>query len=213
MNGPDPRRGPGEGGRFVFLALTGMALLGCDLVSGDEPLPRLGKAPTVRLLDQNGAPFVPQEAMAGEVWVANFVFTSCRTVCPMLSSRMRTLQGALGDRGLRSVSFSVDPTIDTPARLRRYAERFDADLDRWTFVTGSPEAMRSAVVDGFKVYYGNPGPLADPPPDAPEDAYDIPHATHFVLVDRTGTIRGYYRDDPDAQRQLEEDARRLLQAD
>jgi len=213
---PAPRLGRGASDRGrrppVVAVVLAAALLGaCDRGAGTEgPLPELSRVPDAPLVDQAGNAFRPRQGMAGQVWVANFVFTSCQTVCPMLSSQMRTLQGKLGDEGLRMVSFSVDPETDTPEALRAYARRFDADLDRWTFVTGEPDVVRRTIVDGFKLYYGEPAPLDDPPPDAPPDAYDIPHATYFALVDRTGTIRGYYRNDAESQARLEADARRLL---
>ena len=86
------------------------------------------------------------------------------------------------------VSFSVDPPDDTPAVLGAYARRHDADLSRWTFLTGPEAAVREVIVDGFKTHLGRREVGSD-------NLVDIAHAPYFVLVDRTGGIRGYYRPD------------------
>jgi protein SCO1/2 len=121
--------------------------------------------------------------------VANFIFTQCAGMCPGLSSRMGALQRALdaehGTGAVRLVSFSVDPTRDTPEILRRYAERFAADPERWLFVTGTREAIHGLVRDGFRLS------VAELPPGAAGYTADEPitHSDRFVLVDRQRRIR------------------------
>ena len=166
------------------------------------PLPALFPMPTFELTSEQGTAFHSGE-LAGKVVIANFVFTSCPTVCPMLTQHMASLQGRLADEeGVHLLSFSVDPRNDTPPVLREYGERFGQDPRRWTFLTGDVDAITQAVEKGFKI--GMQG-AADP--DA--TAFDIVHGEHFVLVDAAGTIRGYYQPEPESLDALVRDARRL----
>lgn len=71
-------------------------------------------------------------------WVANFMYTNCRTVCPRTTANLAELQQVLKEDGLHPqiVSFSVEPSYDQPEVLKEYAEGYDADLDTWSFLTG-----------------------------------------------------------------------------
>ncbi len=155
-----------------------------------DPPPVLRQLPEWRLVDQNGEAFGSAD-LAGEAYVASFVFTRCATVCPRLTSEVSRLQRRYreeGVEGVRLVSFSVDPEHDTPARLLDYADSRGLDLERWSFVTGAEEAMRSVVLDGFALPMGERLDLAG-------GLVDVAHATRLVLVDRAGGIRGYYGSD------------------
>jgi protein SCO1/2 len=162
-----------------------------------RPLPVLGTVPAFTLTDRSGAE-IRSAQLAGGVWIADFIFTRCPDVCPALTARMATLQAALPD-DVRLVSFSVDPTHDTPEVLRAYAARAGA-RDRWLFLTGARDAMATLLRDGFRVAYADDGP-----PTAP-----ITHSDRFVLVDRELRIRGYYHgDEPDDLARLADDAAAL----
>ena len=102
-----------------WLALVSIALLGC---SEPEPPPTLLEVPAFELTSQAGDAF-GSEQLQGEVWIANFIFTRCPTICPLLTSQMKGLTDSLADTPVRFVSFSVDPANDTPAVLTEYAER------------------------------------------------------------------------------------------
>lgn len=173
--------------RGLVIALV----LGC---SCSDPLPEIAEVPVFELRSQDGMPFGSGQ-LQGKVWVANFVFTTCPSVCPMLTQQMGNLSRRVDD-DVMLVSFSVDPEHDTPAVLRRYRETHDAD---WVFLTGPADEMRRVIVDGLKMGMGSP-----------TDDGDITHAMHFVLVDREGVIRGFYRTDAESQQALERDIRSLL---
>ncbi|HJK95278.1 MAG TPA: SCO family protein [Polyangiaceae bacterium LLY-WYZ-15_(1-7)] len=161
---------------------------------GEEP-PTLAEVPAFELVDQSGAPFRSEE-LAGKVWVANTIFTTCPTVCPMLTTQMGNLQRRLAEHGeaVQLVSFSVDPENDTPERLTAYAAQHGADTSNWHFLTGEREAMRRAIEEGLHVRMG----------ERQADTGDIPHGTHFVLVGPNGHVRGYYRNDQAGLDQLVE---------
>lgn len=187
----------------------GGLILGCALVAlpiawffarpPERPLPDLYPMPAFALTSEKGTPFASAR-LEGKVVVANFIFTSCPTVCPVLTAHMASIQKRLADReGVQLVSFSVDPANDTPEVLAEYGRKFGQDPARWTFLTGELPAVKQAVEQGFKVMMG----VKETP-----DGFDIVHGEHFVLVDKKGRIRGFYR--ADKLDELAEDVDRLL---
>jgi len=174
--------------------------------AGPEDLPVLGTVPDFSLIERSGRP-VRLADLRGRPWVANFVFTNCAGVCPLLSTHMANLREALGANKLpvRSVSFTVDPTRDTPAVLRAYADRYHADPDGWLFLTGDHDAVYRLIGEGFLLS------VAERAPDgtlAPGDL--VTHSDRFVLVDGDGRIRAYYRGtDADLIPHLLSDIRKL----
>ncbi|MFQ5665707.1 MAG: SCO family protein [Candidatus Binatia bacterium] len=157
--------------------------------SSTEGLPVLGTVPAFSLTGSDGQP-VSRSSLAGNIWIADFIFTRCVGLCPRMSGQMARLQRALahdGGNSVRLVSFSVDPTHDTPAVLRAYARRFRADNKRWFFVTGHRDALYALISGGFH--------LAVAQRSESENADGeglITHSDRFVLVDRDLHIRGYY---------------------
>lgn len=125
-------------------------------------------------------------------WIADFIFTRCEGICPMMSAKMKALSIQL--QGSRFVSFSVDPMRDTPAVLAAYAKGLDADTRRWFFLTGETDELNRVT----KSFHMND--TSDP----------MMHSARFVLVDAAGRIRGYYDSaDNEAMDKIVEDARLL----
>ena len=95
------------------------------------------------------------EVNSGKPVMVNFIFTTCTTICPLMSATFSQVQSELGAESdaLRMISFSIDPDQDTPERLREYAGRFKAG-PQWQFLTGSLENS-VAVQKAFEVYRGN----------------------------------------------------------
>jgi protein SCO1/2 len=154
-------------------------------------LPVYGQIPSMHLVDERGAPF-DENAMRGHASVVDFIFTHCQSSCPRLTATMGDLQSRLASAGssAKLVSFSVDPENDTPAVLAAYAARAHADPTRWSFVTGPPNDVMRAVLDGFKVSAQKVARGAND--------YDVVHGDWLVLVDGQGRVRGYY-DTSDAE--------------
>lgn len=179
---------------FPLLALL---LTAC---AGAGSLPNYNAAPEFQLTERSGRSISRQD-LKGQVWIADFIFTRCSGICPAMSSNMERLQARL-PKEIRLISFSVDPTNDTPEVLTEYAKRYNADPERWLFLTGAPDAMQALSVSGFKLALD---------PTGGTEAEPITHSSRFVLVDRDGQIRGYYgTEDPDALDRLIADAKKLI---
>jgi protein SCO1/2 len=148
-----------------------------------KPPPVIAQLPTFELTDAHGQAFGSKQ-LEGKVWVANFVFTSCPSICPALMERMQQVQHRSRNAGaaVHMVTFSVDPETDTPERMAAYGRRFKASPYRWSLLTGDLAAIEQTVVSGFKLAMGK---------DA-DNLFQIFHSERLVLVDAEGSIRGYY---------------------
>lgn len=162
---------------------------------GAADLPHLGRVPAFSLTTETGAR-ADDGIFREKVTIADFIFTSCSGICPMMSGRMAWLQGQMGDRNdVQFLSFSVDPETDTPAVLAAYGRRYGAIPGRWTFLTGDRKQIYDLTKNGFRLGLEAEG----------DDA--IIHSQKFVLVDGGGAIRGYYdSDSTDAMETLREHA-------
>ncbi|CEG24199.1 hypothetical protein BN1080_03219 [Planococcus massiliensis] len=122
--------------------------------------------------------------LKGKVWLADFIFTNCTTVCLPMTANMVDLQNQFKEQGLdvQIVSFSVDPTVDTPEILKSYAENYGADFASWNLLTGySPEKIDAFAMDNFKTIARKP-----------ENDDQVLHGTSFFLVDKNGVIMKDY---------------------
>ena len=161
---------------------------------GPLQLPAYGSAPSFTLNSQNGT-VTDSKSLLGKVWIADFIFSRCGTMCPLMTQTMKQLQKDLP--GISFVSFTVDPEFDTPEVLKNYIKRFDLPLEGWSFLTGDHAHMKETV-NGFKVSGAN------------EPMF---HSLSFVLVDPQGILRGYYpSNDTQAMEKLRKEASALRQA-
>lgn len=158
--------------------------------------------PAYKLTNEQGQPF-GAENLRGKTYIANFVFTTCPSVCPKLSKRMAEVQERTKDLGdaLHLVTFSVDPENDTPEVLRGYAQKYSADPNRWVFLTGQMKDIEPVVVKGFKMMLDKR--------EAPSGMFEIVHGERFVLVDGKGFIRGFYDATSEGIEALITDARKI----
>ncbi len=204
-----------RGERRIWLALTGIIIavvvLGLfSLRSGKRPsekFPIVGAVPEFELTNSAGRR-VTRADLDGAVWVADFIFTECGGICPVLSARMAEVQKALSERQVeaRLVSITVDPARDTVEALRAYSRRFGADPERWWFLTGERNALYDLIGKGFLLSVAD-RTQAEADADGGEL---ITHSDRFALVDREARIRGYYHgSDRGAVRQLIDDVEEL----
>lgn len=162
--------------KFVVPAALVVILSACSIQSA-PPLPVYYDVPRFQLTSQDGQPFDSQ-VLAGKIWVADFIYTTCPGPCPRMTSQMREIQDAIQKMpDVKLVSFTVDPEHDTPEALAAYAKVHGASPEHWYFLTGPHDALQHLDRDVFKL--GN------------VDA-SLQHSTRFVLIDRQSKIRGYY---------------------
>ena len=198
--------------RLGIVIVAGVVLLSAGLVAASQVFGRrpvsqragqdlgdLGyELGSFRLTERSGRP-VTEADLAGDVWVAAFIFTRCPMSCPRISAVMKKdLQGPLGDAGARLVSLSVDPDYDTPPVLARYATGLGADPDRWWFLTGQQDEIVDLILNRFHLpVEKDPGSETDSKIEA------VRHSPRLVLVDRGNKVAGYFdSDDPKAVAEL-----------
>ncbi|MDD2676013.1 MAG: SCO family protein [Methylacidiphilaceae bacterium] len=168
----------------LFLSLGYYALL--HRKQGPSPLPVLRRVQPFSLTDQSGKT-VTREDFQGKVWVADFIYTSCPGPCPAETLRMKEVQDLVANLpNVRLVSISVDPGVDTPAVLQRYADAHGADPAKWVFLTGGVKEIWRLASESFAFAVG------ENPPSRPAEEGPVFHSTQFALVDPAGRIRSYY---------------------
>lgn len=153
--------------------------------------------PEFTLLEAQDRP-LGRKDLLGKVWVCSFIYSRCPTHCVSMAMEMAELQEDFEkEKDFRIVAVTVDPAFDTPKVLRGFAKSYDADPERWFFLTGKREDIRKLAHEGLKIQWH---------PDEP-----LIHSQHFVLIDRKGVARGYYaQGDPDRMEKLREHIRTLL---
>ncbi len=155
----------------------------------EEDLLRVGYGHTIgdfTFLDQNGKPFSRKD-VKGKVFVAEYFFTTCGTICPKMNAQMQRVQNVFkGNENVEILSFTVNPEVDTVAQMKNYAEGHGADAEQWHFLTGKKEELYTLARRSFFVLK---------PAEAQnlgDAGSDFIHTNNFVLVDKKGRIRGYY---------------------
>ncbi len=148
------------------------------------PAPKdFGDAPVFTLTDQDSSS-LSNDDLKGFIYLADFFFTSCNSICPKLSEQFKEVQGNYKDeKRFKLVSFSINPEVDNVHVLKEYADRYGAVKDKWYFLTGDASVIRDTIaVKGFKV------------PAVPDEAQpgQFTHTNMAVLVDGEGKIRGYF---------------------
>jgi protein SCO1 len=152
------------------------------------PLPVLGQVGDFALTNQAGAA-VSLADLRGRVWAADIIFTRCAGPCPRMTRQMKELQDALPAADpVRLVTLTTDPDFDTPPVLEKYAGRFDADTNRWMFLTGAKKEISGLAVDSLKL-----AAIEKKPEEraSPEDLFV--HSTIFVVVDQHARLRGIFQ--------------------
>lgn len=152
-------------------------------------------------IDQDGK-IITEKDFEGSVYVTDFFFTTCHSICPIMSTQMEEVAEKFkGNPEVKFLSHTVDPEIDTVAQLKAYAIKHNADPKQWMFVTGQKKALYDIARRGYLLNAdeGNGGPD------------DFIHTQNFALVDKDKRIRGFYDGtDSTEMKQLEKDIDLLL---
>lgn len=134
------------------------------------------------LVNQNGDT-ITQENYKDKIYVADFFFTTCPTICPVMTKNMGEIQEAiLDDPDIMLLSHSVTPVIDTVAQLKRYSLEKGVIDSKWNLVTGDKKQIYELARKSYLAVKddGDGGP------------YDMIHTENFILVDKEKRIRGFY---------------------
>jgi protein SCO1/2 len=182
--------------RIVWLGMSlAFGLLGLAYIvaltkmehSRQNTLPALGQIADFTLTNQNGQATTLAD-LSNHVWVADIIFTRCAGPCPRMTAQMKSLQDLLPQNSnAKLVTLTTDPDYDAPPAMKRYGERFNADFNRWTFLTGTKTEI-AALASGSLKLSAVPVKLEDQ--KNPADLFI--HTTIFVVVDKRTQLRGIF---------------------
>lgn len=175
------------------------------------------RVPDFVFTNQDGR-LISNEDYLGKVYVIEFFFTTCPTICPIMNANMKRLEEAFGNRDDFGIaSFTIDPDKDTPEQLKRYAENMGVFSQNWHFLTGDASTIYELANTGFNIFAGI----------NPNVAGGFEHQGYFALVDQNGYLRSrtdrfgnpivYYLGIPESELEIQgtdmllEDVQKLLE--
>ena len=175
-----------------IIILAAIAFFSWRALNPPPELPVLKAVPPFQFTERSEEQ-IDLAALRGNVWIANFIFTRCLGPCPLLSEKMSDLQAELADAAdVKLLSFSVDPEYDQPAVLADYARKYAAQEDKWYFLTGRKDILLPFIRENLNLSVVEATASSE-----------IIHTTRFMLVDKSGNIRGYFiSDEPDFKARL-----------
>ncbi|MEX2288051.1 MAG: SCO family protein [Planctomycetaceae bacterium] len=137
--------------------------------------------PDFELVERSGRK-VTRADLLGRPWAVCFIFTRCAGPCPKITGQMRLLQDRLQDEDVRLVTITVDPEHDTPERLQKWANQFDADPEKWLFLTGDRVAIHRLINDSFRM------PVQEMFGEERKAGAEFVHSANILLVDAHGRV-------------------------
>lgn len=170
--------------------------------SSIQHIKRFHKIKSFEFLNQNGEK-ISEKDYEGFIYVADFFFTTCPSICPIMTNNMVKIQNYIKDKKkVKLLSFSVTPDIDSVPVLKEYSIKKGVDDKYWNLLTGDKSKIYSLARKSFLVVKEN----------VESNSHSMIHTENFVLVDREKRIRGFYdgTDDTDLQ-VLKEDIGILLE--
>ncbi len=170
--------------------------------SSIQHVKRFHKIKNFEFLNQNGET-ISEKDYDGFIYVADFFFTTCPSICPIMTNNMVKIQNFIRDKEkVKLLSFSVTPDIDSVSVLKEYSIKKGVDDKYWNLLTGDKSKIYSLARKSFLVVKEN----------TESDSHNLIHTENFVLVDREKRIRGYYDGTDDIDMQvLKEDIEILLE--
>lgn len=174
---------------FILLAAVFMAYYYKTTREQPKSLPVYGnpghKVGTFSFIDQNGDS-VTDKTVAGKIRVAEYFYTTCKSICPKLNENLSRVYAAYkGNDEVVFLSHTVDPEHDSVNALKEYSRRFDADAKQWHFLTGKKQDLYDMSRLGYLIG-------AEDTVDKVPITQDFIHDQHYSLVDRDGNVRGLY---------------------
>ena len=144
-----------------------------------------------KLINQNGDS-ITNDFYKNKIYVADFFFTTCPTICPIMTENMSYIQEQTKNKDIQLVSFSVTPEIDSVQQLKKYAIEKGVDDKKWNLLTGDKKHIYELARKSFLVAKN----------DGEGGKYDMIHTENFVLIDKEKRIRGFYDGTDEAEMEL-----------
>lgn len=165
--------------------LLGILVLGIAVISlwmkySDRELFTVMKAPEFRLMSHRGKE-ISSEDMKGKVYLVEFFFSTCPTICPVMNSNMKAIDSQITSKDFGIISISIDPKNDTQEQLKKHAELLGITNPNWHLLTGDSKYIRE-LAQKFNIYVGK------------EDSgtKSLDHSGMIALVDKNGNVRSRY---------------------
>jgi protein SCO1/2 len=195
--------------RFYIAFFVGLVIVFYFVLTSNVPdfgkrkVPPISYVRPFNFVDQDGRPFTQQQ-VAGKVYVAEYFFTTCKGICPVMNNNLRTVHDELKDeKGFMIVSHTCDPEIDSAARLKQYADSMGVSGTNWVFVTGRKDSLYKAARISYTI--------DDPANNLKDINDDFLHTQFWALVDKNGDVIKIYDGLKESQvRSLIKDAKKLL---
>lgn len=167
---------------IIPLAVMALLFLGIGIGMGyfKKTLYTVMKVPDFQLTDQNNKKITDKD-MLGKVYLVEFFFSRCPTICPVMNTNMRAIENGISDPDFGIISISIDPENDTPALLKAHAQRIGVKSPNWHFLTGDRDYI-GKLADQFNIYVG----------DKEDESESLNHSGMIALVDKEGNIRCRY---------------------
>ena len=172
----------------IISRITGEQIVDMDrhnlnhAAKGDMDMATIGPAPEFSLINQYGAQFDSSQ-LAGQIYVVEFFFTTCPSICPIMTQNLLKVQTAFADESRVSlISVTINPAYDTSEVLSEYAQKYGITHPNWFLLTGAQDDIYDTANKGFNLYVG-PGAAIDG---------GFEHSGFFALVDEQGMIRSRY---------------------
>jgi len=196
---------------FIILLFGIWAAIQLEDYFSKSDIVTIGQVPEFSFTNQNGK-IITNEIYNGKVYIVEFFFTTCPSICPIMNENMVKIQNEFfGNPNLGIASFSIDPAKDTPSVLKEYAKKYKITNPNWHLLTGDKDEIYKLANQGFNLYVGEDSEV--------EGGFE--HSGFFALIDQEGNIRSrkdennnpiiYYNGLEDSGIQmLKEDIKKLL---
>ena len=166
----------------ITLPIYSPNMVSTELVEQDiQHVKKYHKISNFSLTNQNGET-ITQDFYENKIYIADFFFTTCPTICPIMTENMFQIQEQTTNKNILLLSFSVTPEIDSFAQLKKYALEKGVNDKRWNLLTGNKKDIYNLARKSYLVAKS----------DGDGGKYDMIHTENFVLVDKEKRIRGFY---------------------
>lgn len=151
---------------------------------GKSKLEPIGRVLPFSFTNQDGKK-VTEKDVAGKIFVAEYFFTTCKSICPIMNANMKIVYDRFkNENDFLILAHTSDPGTDSAARLKKYADSLNVDTEKWIFLTGTKDSLYKQARYSYKIDDPNNNPLGN--------EVDFLHSQFFSLVDKNGDVRKIY---------------------